>query len=194
MTDSSLHTLADEALMLRFQRQNDEAAFQALASRYAGAALALADGRLRDTGLSNDAVQEALLRVVRQKSRYDARRAFAPWFYTILRNVCRDFFRKEARYRQKMTEFAEQGPSVASSSAPSLAALEEGWAALKDAEREVLTLRLIQGLDFRAVGACLGCTEDAAKKKGQRALRRLRHVLSGKLGSLSLSPSGKRIQ
>lgn len=46
-------------------------------------------------------------------------------------------------------------------------------------EREVLVLRYLEELSARDVGAVLGITEAAAKKRALRALRRLRELLKG---------------
>jgi DNA-directed RNA polymerase specialized sigma24 family protein len=44
-------------------------------------------------------------------------------------------------------------------------------------ERDVLVLRIVHGLGFRDVAAALGISEEAAKKRAQRALRRLRAMV-----------------
>jgi len=41
-------------------------------------------------------------------------------------------------------------------------------------ERDVLVLRVIEDLPFRDVAAALGISEEAAKKRAQRGLARLR--------------------
>jgi RNA polymerase sigma factor (sigma-70 family) len=45
---------------------------------------------------------------------------------------------------------------------------------LSSRERDVLVLRIVHGLGFRDVAAALGISEEAAKKRAQRALKRLR--------------------
>ena len=54
-------------------------------------------------------------------------------------------------------------------------------------ERDVLELRIVHGLGFRDVGAALGISEEAAKKRAQRALRRLRATVCDSESSLSKS-------
>jgi DNA-directed RNA polymerase specialized sigma24 family protein len=45
-------------------------------------------------------------------------------------------------------------------------------------ERDVLVLRIVEGLPFADVAAALDISEEAAKKRAQRGLSRLRdHVL-----------------
>lgn len=176
MTRTKSDQPTDEALMLRVRDNNDETALASLVDRYTGPALTLADARLRYTGRSDDAVQQAFLKIYREKERFDHQRLFAPWFYSILRNICVDHLRKETRYREKLKDISEQ--SMANPPRAALDALDEGLAALKDDEREILILRLVQGLSFCHIAASLGCTEEAAKKRGQRALRQLRLKLA----------------
>ncbi len=169
------HELSDEELMRRVRDETDEAALQALTDRYAGPALLLADSRLKHTGLSDEAVQDAFLKIYRERRRYDERRPFAPWFYAILRNACADHWRRETRYRDKL-EDAKTSPTPNPPTA-ALDAIGEGLAALSDPDREILILRLVQGLEFQEIGCAIGCTEDAAKKRGQRALKKLRSLV-----------------
>jgi len=169
-----LRDAANETLMARFRESFDEAAFGELASRHCRAAFALARSLLHDDGAAEDAVQETFVRVVRQRKSYDPPRPFTPWFFRILRNACLDAQRKRERERRRMLEFAETAaPEAPPSRAPELLELVQ---ALAPEDRELLVLRLVQGLSFRELAAHFGCSEAAAKKRGQRALARLREA------------------
>ena len=56
--------------------------------------------------------------------------------------------------------------------------LDESLNQLNPADRDALVLRFLKRQDFRAVGAALGISEDAAQKRVSRALEKLRGVLS----------------
>lgn len=169
---------SDEELMRRFRGSLEEAPLHEIVRRYRGPGVALAEGRLGNRAAAEDAVQESFIRVVRERERYDASRPFAPWFFAILRNVCTDQQRKDARYRERLAELEAEGPRPA----PSARAGDvlEAMAALSHGEREVLALRLLDGLPFREIAERLGCSEDAAKKRAQRALRALRERVEEK--------------
>ena len=51
--------------------------------------------------------------------------------------------------------------------------LQRAMARLRDADREVLELRVWEQLGFRDIGERLGCTEDSARMRCHRALARL---------------------
>jgi DNA-directed RNA polymerase specialized sigma24 family protein len=176
----------DEDLMRRFRESLCESSFGELMKRHHAQAAFVAEARLGNAAHAQDAVQEAFLRVVRERARYDAARPFAPWFFTILRNVCTDFQRKEARYRGHLEALAGEAPPPASA-APAPGPACEALATLDADEREVLVLRLVHGLSFREVAARFGCSEEAAKKRGQRALRKVKERMAPETSSRTSS-------
>ena len=75
---------------------------------------------------------------------------------------------------------------------------------LRNEDREALLLRFFKDRDFRAIGAALGISDDAAQKRVNRALERLRARLASRgvtstagalavllaADALSLAPAG----
>lgn len=163
-----------DALMARFRRHGTAEAFEQIVSSFLTAALGVAYEILADRCLAEDAVQEAFLRVVRQRRRYVPGKCFSSWFYAILRNVCRDMLRSRARYRRMVRDLADRAVAGAAPPRADPAAEPQLLARLPAGERAVLALRIVQDLPFRDVAAALGISEEAAKKRAQRALRRLR--------------------
>jgi len=166
-----LTSYTDEALMVSFQDTLDDAFFSELMNRHYGSAMHVAETRLFDSENAVDAVQEAFVRIVRNRKKYDGRR-FAPWFYAILRNICTDIIRKEMRRKKKHDAFQEETPEAASIARPD--EFDALIASLPPGDREALTLRYAADLSFAEIGTHLYCTEAAAKKRVQRALQRLR--------------------
>jgi len=162
-----------EQLMARYQRRLDAAAFDEIVSRFLAPALAVARQLTSDAALAEDAVQEAFLRVVRGRALYQAGRPFSSWFYAILRNVCTDLLRSRSRYA-KLLEGAALLTREAAAHEPDAADALELLDDLPKDDRDVLMLRIVHDMPFRDVAAALGISEEAAKKRGQRALRRLR--------------------
>jgi len=167
------HQPTSESLMRRYQERLDEAAFEQLVGRFLSPALAVACQLLPERQQAEDAVQETFLRLVRRRERYDPSRPFATWFYAILRNVCIDMLRRRARREQAVQEACAEQARREPGPPPSLDPFAL-LAHLGEDDRTVLTLRVVQDMPFRDVAAALGISEEAAKKRGQRALRRLR--------------------
>ncbi len=171
MPQDDLSSCTDEALMLAFRDTLDEAFFTELMNRHYGAARHVAETRLFDSENAADAVQEAFVRIVRKRKHYDGRR-FAPWFYTILRNICTDIIRREMRRQKKhedyLPEALEEHPAVQHDEFDALIV------SLPPRDREALTLRYASDLSFAEIAEAIDCTEAAAKKRVQRALVKLR--------------------
>ncbi len=164
-------TMSDEELMLAFQQKENEEIFQTLMNRYYSAAMAFAVAKLNDEHAAMDAVQETFCRVVRKKNSYTDQRSFAAWFYTVLRNICFDNLRKESRYRNYLQQLILADASPISAVKDSF---DDLIAPLQDFEKELLVARFVNGLSLKQAAAISGCSEEAAKKRCQRALKKLR--------------------
>jgi len=183
------NSTSSECLMRRFQERLDSRAFDDIVLRFISPANAVARHILSDAALAEDAVQEAFLRIIRNRRKYVPGKPFSSWFYTILRNICKDMLRRRDRQVGLVKEAARNvrlssrrtncdGDGVG-------AAL---LASLPDKPRTVLTLRIVHGLGFGEIAAVLGISEEAAKKRAQRALRRLRELARADRGSLGRRP------
>jgi len=167
---------SNEQLMAAYQRRLDERAFETLVGRFMAPALGVARQLVGNAALAEDVVQETFLRLVRRRESYEPSWPFAPWFYAVLRNACTDALRRRAREARALSEAArELARRHRGIAAPSGDALEL-MGTLKADDQAVLALRVVQGLAFREVAAALGISEEAAKKRAQRALRRLRQA------------------
>ncbi len=102
------------------------------------------------------------------------------WLYRGTRfaalTVLRDDRRRQWRERQAMQDFAPaaETPPDWDRVRP---VLDEVMAHLSAPDRDALLLRFFQNQDFRAVGAALGVSDDAAQKRVTRALEKLRAEL-----------------
>mgnify|MGYP006293335779 CR=1 FL=1 len=171
--------MSDERLMARVAARLDPAALDEIVARYTRPALAVAARFLPDAALAEDAVQEALLRLVRNRSAYDASRPFAPWFYAIVRHAAVDLARRRSRHEAAVADLAARTPREPFADPPVPPADPDHLLRHVPAgERDVLVLRIVEGLPFADVAAALDISEEAAKKRAQRGLSRLRdHVL-----------------
>jgi RNA polymerase sigma-70 factor, ECF subfamily len=165
--------LSDEDLMGRFRKTLDEDIFRVLASRHYEPALRIAEQRCGDAAAAQDAVQEALIRVVRHRRRYDPSKPFAPWFHTILRNICSDLYRKAVRQQQARDAY-EASLEILSPDDASIAHARALTGDLPADQAQLLDLRYQQGMSLREISNRLGCSIEAAKKRLQRVVRSLR--------------------
>lgn len=162
-----------EALMARFRERIDPAAMEGIVAGFMAPALTAARQILASESLAEDAVQETFLRLVRHPCRYDPGRPFSHWFYAVLRNACRDLMRRRSRRAE-----VERSAAVPEHTSPSDDSedLQLLLVRLPAEEKTVLILRLKGGLSFEEIGAFLGISLEAAKKRAQRGLQRLREM------------------
>jgi RNA polymerase sigma-70 factor, ECF subfamily len=179
-------SLSDEELMAGFRDSEDESAIEELIARHSSAGLAVARTMLRCEQSAEDALQEAFVRVVRHRDRFGSGRAFAPWFYTLLRNVCRDMLRRR-RAHQAMVDVLALFGRAEEHLQPQPAAPLGMLVLLPANERDVLYYRVVCEMTLEEAAAACGCSLEAAKKRSQRGLAFLRARLSGEetVGALS---------
>lgn len=180
---SPVSGLSDEDLVRRIREEGEECTgpWDELIRRYYSTAWHFARGRVGDCDLALDIVQAAFLRAVRALDSFDANRSFASWFYTIVRNLCADAKRERFRQQTMLEGLAKASSSQAASSpaqARETGDLDALLAALSTDEREALICRHLHGMTAGEAGRVLGVSAEAAKKRAQRALDKLRQFVS----------------
>jgi RNA polymerase sigma-70 factor (ECF subfamily) len=119
--------------------------------------------------------------VAERISRYDAARPFAPWLFTVARNLALDQLR---RIRPEGLEEAGEpaapagdGPLARAVAAERSSRLSSALGALAPLDREVLSLRFEAELELPQLADTLGVPVPTAKARLYRALARLRERL-----------------
>jgi RNA polymerase sigma-70 factor (ECF subfamily) len=170
---------ADHDLMAR-TAQGDARAFQTLARRHGGRALALARRVLGNEAVAEDIVQEALLRVWTHAPRWRPEAAFRTWLYRIVVNLCLNARRRPAHLP------LEAAGDVADPAAAADAAMETGerdhfLAAAIDAlparQRAAIVLTYQEELSNAEVAAVLDTSISGIETLLVRAKRTLRATL-----------------
>jgi RNA polymerase sigma-70 factor (ECF subfamily) len=163
--------------MARFRDFLDEDAFQTLVARHATKSLAVAVHYCKTQHAAEDAVQEACLKIIRNRRTYRSGMPFSPWYYQVLRNACLDYLRRNKRRDAALREYetlSTPPTSVAADVAVDAGAALDLLAAIHEKERSVLYFKIICGMSFAEVAEALHITEESAKKRAQRGLKKLR--------------------
>lgn len=171
----------DEALLALVAGGDDEALAE-LYDRYGRLCYAIALRVVRDTGLAQDAVQEAFLTAWRTAATFDpARGTAATWLLTLVHRRSVDIVRREQRRR------SEPPPDSASDTAGPAdeAALildrrrtvQEALARLPPDQRQALELAYYGGLTQSELAERLGLPLGTVKSRMFAALARLRDLL-----------------
>jgi RNA polymerase sigma factor (sigma-70 family) len=175
---------SDVQLLRDYATCGVEGAFTELVHRHTNLVYSAA---LRQVGSPETAAEIAqkvflgLARVAKEiVSRFDANASLAGWLCRSVRNLSlnfrRDEFRRQSRDRKVMEHL--NTPDDAPDWEPLCRVLDDAMSELNEADYDLLVLRFYKSLDYRAVGAALGLSDDAAQKRVSRALDKLAELLS----------------
>lgn len=139
----------------------------------------VARARLRNAADAEDAVQDALLGMLRVIRTYDPEQPPLPLLRTLAHRRAVDVLRRRTRSAAVEAEHAtlRSLPAVAEDHAL-LGELRRLIARLPASQQEALELTRIQGLSLRAAAAACGRTPGALKVAVHRGTRRLREAIA----------------
>lgn len=171
-------TAEDLELLLVKARNGDETALEELCEAYYRDILKFMYYRVSESA-AEDLTNEVFLRVMRSIAQQKGR--FEPWLYRIARNLIIDRARHlkaspEDEMDDRVSETIGNGSNVSSTTAARMD-VHEGLKKLSAEHRELLTLKFIQGLSNREIGAITGQKLGAIRVMQFRALSALKEAL-----------------
>jgi RNA polymerase sigma factor (sigma-70 family) len=164
----------DADLLRAYVKDRSEDAFRSLVDRYVRLVYGACWRQLHDRHLAEDATQGVFVLLSERagKLRQDP---IAGWLLTTARYACANIRKTQMRRERREQVVAMRQQHDAENTNPQiLAMLDEGLGQLSDADREALVLRYLQEQPLRDVGQSLGVSEEAARKRVDRGLARLR--------------------
>lgn len=196
---------ADESALVERLRAGDRAAFADLVGRHGGALLRLATTFLKDRSVAEEVVQDAWLAALDGLDAFEARSSLRTWLFSILANKARnrlvregrsvpwsalggdddggpavdpDRFHVDGHWNEPPARWTEEDPERLASRAETRAAIERAIAGLPEAQRAVITLRDVEGLETGEICNLLGLTVTNQRVLLHRARTRLRQSLA----------------
>jgi RNA polymerase sigma-70 factor (ECF subfamily) len=156
----------------------DKEAFRFLVERYQNQAVAHAAAILGCRSEAQDAAQEAFIDAYNSLRRFDKERQFYPWLYVLVRNRC---FKMLAR--RKPADDIEEIEIIAPRSGVSPEehiGLERALRDLAAEDREIITLKHLEGLSYKEIAAYLEIPVGTVMSRLFYARRQLQAGMSGK--------------
>jgi RNA polymerase sigma factor (sigma-70 family) len=168
-------------LLAEYVERGSEEAFRELVKRYINlvysTAFRLVGG---DRQSAEDVTQTVFLHLCRNAARLPREVMLGGWLHRDTCHVASNLLRGERRRRarEEQVVFMESIPDHTPGNLAAVAPiLDEAINILNEEDRTAVLLRFFEQLDFRAVGAALGSTEDAARMRVSRALEKLQDLL-----------------
>lgn len=171
----------DEKDLARRASQGDRRAFAELYERHVDAVYRYVYFRLRSDAEAEDVTSEVFQRALVAMPRFEPRRPFLAYVYTIARNVVADRFRRArptASFEDALDHPSDTlGPEESSIRADEARRLRAAIGRLTELQQEVVILKFIEGRDTREIAQLTGKAEATIRGIQMRALAALRDVL-----------------
>ena len=168
----------DSQLLEDYVTRNSETAFQSLVTRYLNLVRSTALRQVRAAPLAEEVAQAVFILLARKAARLRKTKnlVLGGWLYRTTRFVAARALRGELRRRRREQEaFQMQQISSTDETWRRIApVLDEGSEQLGQTDRDAVILRFFQDEPLQKVGAALGITEEAARKRVSCSLEKLR--------------------
>ena len=170
-----------EVDVIRGAQAGDERMYRELVMRYLRPALAVAWEFTETIEDAEDVVQEAFRRSVDALDRFDVRRPFAPWFFTILRNVARNAGGRRALQLDAAIEESVPDqlptPEELTEHLELQARVDLELGSLSDMQRTCFRLCVLEGFSSVEVAEALNLGDATVRTHVYRARRAMRTAL-----------------
>jgi len=142
----------------------------------------IALGMMGNADDARDALQDAFVKTWQNLSRFDLKRRFAPWFFQILRNQCRDALRsRKVRFNMEALDQGlemkpgnpEDSPERHAERKAAKELLWKGLERLSEDHREILVLKEIEGFRYGEIARILNIPEGTVASRLFHARRAL---------------------
>jgi len=160
--------------LMKQSQEGDAGAYNQLLSELGSVIEAYLRVNFGQLSVIEDCVQESLMAIHRARHTYDAKRAFRPWFFTIIHHKTIDVLRRGELINRQVSSLAELDQSdIDDVDLDRMIDGERLMANLSQDQREAVTLTKYHGMTTNEVAQLLGIKESAVKARLRRGLKLL---------------------
>lgn len=166
--------LMDENELIEKCLGGDMEAFESIVRKYQSFLFSLCWNILRNVDEAKDSVQEAFIQAFQNLQKFDQKRSFKNWLYSIA-------YRKAIDRKRKITSFIRKIEEIKRNSKESLVEnRDEIWKLLENLnskERTAILLQISEGFTAKEIGNVLGCSENTVRVHLFNARKKLKKLL-----------------
>lgn len=187
--------IEDDVSLVRRFREGQEEAFDDLVRKHQQRVFNIAYQILRSYEDANEVAQDTFVKVYRHLAEFRGESAFTTWLYQIVTNLSRNRVRFNQRRHKDdsvsidatrddedglpLIQLADpaQTPDRVTAVNEETMLIDAAMKKISEGHREVLVLRVTQGLSYEEIAAVLACTLGTVKSRIARAREELQKVL-----------------
>ena len=167
----------DSVLLRQYAENHSDEAFATLVARHVNLVNSVAVRCVGDPHQAEEVAQAVFITLAKKAAQLRHDKALSSWLFQTTRLTASNFVRGETRRHRREQEahlqsvLNESGSDLGPRIAP---LLDDAVAGLNEKDRQAIVLRFYEDWNLREVGAALGASEDAAEKRVNRAVEKLR--------------------
>ncbi len=185
--------MTDAQLLEQFVSTGSHPAFGEIVSRHIGWIQAAARRRLHDPGLAEDATQAVFILLAQKAASLRRETVLSAWLFSTLRFTCLAIARSERRRKIREDEAAAMREAEQTTDqvwSELSGQLDEVVAKLSGSDRRAVLLRFYESKTYGEVASVLGISEEAARKRVERAVDKLQGMFQRRGVSFSSGAIG----
>jgi len=189
LAERNLTELTDEELILEFQKNGTEKAFEILVQRFKNPLTNFVFRFLGDYDSCVDVVQDTFVKVYRYKDNYSSLAKFSTWIYTIAGNLARsEYQRKKRKNFFSINSYGEEEktydipdnsyrPDVEADMNIKSEIIQKALLKVRDSYREAVILRDVQEMSYEEIAEIMQIEVGTVKSRINRGRAELQKYL-----------------
>lgn len=162
-------------------KKGDREAYREIVERYMKRAYYVALSFVRNSQDALDISQDAFIRAFRKIKKFDTKRAFFPWFYKLLKNLCLDHLKRSRRIH----EVPLNGVRILKEEQEDREMKEVLWKGIENLpmeQKEIIILRYFQQLSYKEISETVDKPIGTVMSSLYYAKRKLKEAIGKFLG------------